>query len=338
MELVENCLSRLEIALRGIDTDGLADRIGETEARLASGDAWRDPERMTALLKRRDLLEGHRRALAARGEARVLAALLADPDCTPVDRDALEADLEALVAQAEGATMSEEDRGDAVVLVRPGTGGDDAARFTALMARRIVARAARMGLACEEVEAEPWGEGLRSVTFHLRGPGAFGRMKDEAGKQRLVHVPSTSALRQTSFCMVEVLPLRPPREALVIPESEIRTETFRATGPGGQHRNTTDSAVRVTHLPTGITATSVFKSQHVNRQMAMATLSARLEARLRAEDEAQDRERRAQAGPAGFGGHVRSIVLHPYRLVRDERTGASTAGVEEWLGGGDLQA
>lgn len=338
MNLVENCLSRIENALRGIDADGLADEIGETEARLASQDAWRDPERMTALMKRRDMLAGRLRAINAQGEARLLAELAADPTASAGDRAALEEDLRALADAAEAALLSGDDAGDALALVRPGVGGDDAARFTALMARRIVARAARMGLSCEEVEADPWGEGLRSVTFHLRGPGAFGRMKGEAGKQRLVHVPSTSPSRQTSFCMVEVMPLRPPREAFAIPEAEIRTETFRATGPGGQHRNTTDSAVRVTHLPTGITATSTLKSQHVNREIAMATLAARLEAARRADEEAADRRRRAEAGPAGFGGHVRSIVLHPYRLVRDERTGASTARVEEWLAGGDLEA
>lgn len=329
------CRSRIDQACLAIDAMALKSEMEEVQARLDVAD-WRNPPAMAALARRLDALTAQARALEARGEARLMAELLLDPACGPADRAALLADMAALADAAEAAVMSGEDLGDALVILRAGTGGEDAARFVSRMLRRVTGRASRMGLSCEEADCEEWGEGLRSITLHLRGTGAFGRMKGEAGKQRLVHVPPGSAVRHTSFCMIEVLPLRPAPEAVAIPESDIRIETYRATGPGGQHRNTTDSAVRITHLPTGIVASSTLKSQHVNRELAMATLAARVEDAARRDAEEASRQLRAAAGPAGFGGHARSIVLHPYALVRDERTGASTTRVAEWLAGGDI--
>lgn len=222
----------------------------------------------------------------------------------------------------------------AIVTITAGAGGEDARDFAAMTMRELALYAERRGLSVAKIDDTPAGAGLRDATLRIQGPAAFMIMRGEAGKRRLVRKsPFGGGERQTSFCSVCCLP-EIPETALKIPQSDLRYETYRDTGPGGQHRNTTDSAVRITHLPTGISAKSAARSQHENRRAALVTLMARLADHQRREAAQETASLRVGTGEAGFGGHVRTIVLDPYRLVRNEVSGVSSADVDGYLAGG----
>jgi peptide chain release factor 2 len=232
----------------------------------------------------------------------------------------------------------EYDTGDAVVTLQSGTGGTDAQDWTEMMLRMYERWTSDRGFKSDLLEASPGEEaGLKSTTFTVAGENAYGILKAERGKHRLVRLsPFDSAhRRQTSFATVIVAPLLPVDADVEIDEGELRIDTYRAQGAGGQHVNKTDSAIRITHLPTGIVVQCQNeRSQSANKQTAMRVLKARLVEKNEEEREALMAKERGGTADTGFGGEsVRSYVLHPYQLVKDSRTGYEMGNAQAVLDG-----
>ena len=231
----------------------------------------------------------------------------------------------------------EYDAGDAVVTLQSGTGGTDAQDWAEMMLRMYERWAANRGFKVELLEASPGEEaGIKSATFTVAGENAYGILKAERGKHRLVRLsPFDQAHRRhTSFAQVIVAPLLPEDVDVEIDEADLRIDTYRASGAGGQHVNKTDSAVRITHLPTGIVVQCQNeRSQSSNKQTALRMLKSRL---LEQEQERREEElakERGAAQQADFGSQIRSYVLHPYQLVKDHRTEYETGNTQAVLDG-----
>ena len=230
------------------------------------------------------------------------------------------------------------DTGDAVVTLQSGTGGTDAQDWTEMMLRMYERWTSDRGFKSDLLETSPGEEaGLKSTTFTVAGENAYGILKAERGKHRLVRLsPFDSAhRRQTSFATVIVAPLLPVDADVEINEDDLRIDTYRAQGAGGQHVNKTDSAIRITHLPTGIVVQCQNeRSQSANKQTALRVLKARLVERQEEEREAMLAKERGGAADTGFGGEwIRSYVLHPYQQVKDSRTGYETGNAQGVLDG-----
>jgi peptide chain release factor 2 len=233
----------------------------------------------------------------------------------------------------------EHDAGNAIVEIHPGAGGLEAQDWAEMLLRMYLRWAERRGYKTELLEHQPGeGAGLKSATFTLEGPYAYGYGKAESGVHRLVRISpfDANARRQTSFASVLVVPDIEDEIAIAIRDEDLRVDTYRSSGAGGQHVNKTDSAVRLTHLPSGIVvACQNERSQHKNKAMAMKILKARLyelEQRKQQEKMAQITGTKADIG---FGHQIRSYVLHPYRMVKDHRT-ATEVGNADGVLDGDL--
>jgi peptide chain release factor 2 len=228
---------------------------------------------------------------------------------------------------------------NAVVTISVGQGGVEAQDWVEMLMRMYLKWAERSGFQTEIIETSPGEEaGLKSATFIVRGPRAYGLLRSEHGVHRLVRISpfDQNHRRHTSFALVEVMPeLESSDEsAVVINPSDLRIDTYRSTGAGGQHVNKTDSAIRITHLPTGIVVTCQNeRSQMKNRETAMKVLKARLFQRQQQEAAEQRDQIRGQVMPAEFGSQIRNYVLQPYTLVKDVRTGLEVGNAQAVLDG-----
>jgi peptide chain release factor 2 len=229
------------------------------------------------------------------------------------------------------------DDGDAILTINPGAGGVDSQDWAEMLARMYRRWAERRGFGLEVIEYTEGEEaGIKSATFTVKGEYAFGLLSAERGIHRLVRISPFDAggRRHTSFASVAVAPVVGEAVEVEIDEKELKIDTYRASGAGGQHVNKTDSAVRITHLPTGIVAQCQNeRSQHQNREVAMRVLKARL---FELERERRQREIAAQSGEKAdneWGSQIRSYVLHPYKLAKDHRTNEETANVDRVLDG-----
>jgi peptide chain release factor 2 len=255
------------------------------------------------------------------------------------------ASVEARLAELEEQRLfsGRYDSGDALVSVNAGAGGTDAQDWAEMVLRMEMRWAERRGFKVELLEVSPGEEaGIKSATFRASGENAYGLFAAEKGVHRLVRLSPFDAAhrRQTSFAGVEVAPVLPEREAAAIEvdDEDLQIDTYRASGAGGQHVNKTDSAVRITHRPSGIVVQCQNeRSQSSNKATAMAMLRAKLlEAEERRRQEEVARER-GEAQDVNFGSQIRSYVLHPYTMVKDHRTDEETGDVNRVLGG-DLDA
>jgi peptide chain release factor 2 len=322
------------------DPDALRARIGDLEAAMGEPGFWDDQRRaadisaeQARLAKRLERYESLTRDYEEARELYQLDGDLAeelDAHLRPLERE-----LDRL--REDALFTGEYDAGDAVVTIHAGTGGTDAQDWTEILLRMYLRWAQRRGLKAELLEASPGEEaGLKSATFSVSGENAYGILKAERGVHRLVRLsPFDSAHRRhTSFAQVIVAPLLPDEAEVDIDEDDLRIDTYRASGAGGQHVNKTDSAVRITHIPTGIVVQCQNeRSQSSNKQTALRILKSRL-AELEQERREQELAReRGVAQDIGFGSQIRSYVLHPYQMVKDHRTDFEVGNAEGVLDG-----
>ncbi|MCF3974763.1 peptide chain release factor 2 [Paracoccus salsus] len=319
-------------------------RLEEMNAMIEDGDLWSDPARAQKLMRERqalsDAIETYRRIdddLTANAEMVELAEAEGDPELV-AEAEANLRSLADLAAQKELEALlnGEADANDTFLEINAGAGGTESCDWAAMLARMYVRWAEKKGYEVELV-SETQGEeaGIRSAAYKISGHNAYGWLKSESGVHRLVRISpyDSAARRHTSFSSVWVYPVVDENIEITVPDNEIRIDTYRSSGAGGQHVNTTDSAVRITHLPTGIVVTSSEKSQHQNRANAMAALKSRLyEMELRRRTESIQAQHDAK-GDAGWGNQIRSYVLHPYQMVKDLRTGEETSDTQGVLDG-----
>jgi peptide chain release factor 2 len=231
----------------------------------------------------------------------------------------------------------EYDDRDAIATIHPGAGGTESQDWAEMLWRMVTRWAERRGFKVTVNDYQEGDEaGIKSVTLTVEGPRAYGLLSAEAGTHRLVRIsPFDQARRRhTSFAALDVIPVLDEEDTPEIDESDLRIDIYRSSGPGGQGVNTTDSAVRITHLPTGIVvAVQNERSQLANKTIAMKILAARLAERARKEREQQLAALRGDRGEIAFGNQIRSYVLHPYQMVKDHRTGVETGNVQAVLGG-----
>jgi peptide chain release factor 2 len=258
----------------------------------------------------------------------------------------LERDLETLSAdwnrmEAQLLLSGEYDALGAIVSVHAGAGGTESQDWAEMLVRMYLRWAERHRYKTEILEATEGEEaGVKSETFSVAGRWSYGRLRSERGVHRLVRISpfDSQKRRHTSFALVEVMPDVPADAEIEIDEKDLRVDTYRASGAGGQHVNKTDSAVRITHLPSGIVvAVQNERSQHQNRERAMAVLRAKLIERQVEEREAERLRLRGEHVEAGWGNQIRSYVLQPYTMVKDLRTGVETSNPTAVLDG-DLDA
>lgn len=348
--------------------DKLADRLGEVESYLhldekrgriielerqsAQPGFWDDADRaratMADLSAAKDDVDAFERAQRQLADARAaleLATEMDDPDETSEFLSEASSTVAALKQGIDQMELSswftgEFDHGDAIVTIKPGQGGLEAQDWTFMLFKMYMKYCERRGWKVT-VNDCPAAEviGIDRATFTVEGKDAFGMLRAEAGVHRLVRISPTDLKkrRQTTFAGVEVIPVLPDDIEIEIAPDDIRVDVYHASGPGGQGVNTTDSAVRVTHLPTGIVVTCQNeRSQIQNKAACMQILKARLfELELQKREEALD-EIRGPKTDIGFGNQIRSYVLYPYQMVKDLRTGVETGNVDAVLEDGDL--
>lgn len=333
---IEDLKSRFVSIEKVLNPEELRRRVEELEQKAADPDLWNDQDyaqhvtsqlsqtqaqlrKMTSL---RDRLNDLPVMYELAEEEDDAAAQQDANDLADAERSALRTDIES--AEITTLLSGELDERDAVVNIRSGAGGVDAADFAEMLLRMYIRWAEKRGAKVDLYDTSYTEEaGIKSATFVVHEPYAYGTLSVEQGTHRLVRLsPFDNAhRRQTSFAEVEVLPVVEQTDHIDIPDSDIRVDVYHSSGPGGQSVNTTDSAVRITHFPTGIVVTCQNeKSQLQNKAAAMAVLQSRLLEKKRQEEKEALREL-GTGGNASWGNQMRSYVLHPYQMVKDLRTG-----------------
>ena len=317
--------------------------MNKIEAQASAPDFWNDQEAAQKLLQDRSRLEKkierqeHFESQIA--DAEVLFEFAEEDESSLKELQPLLARLEHELSQAETEMLlgGDNDRRNAICTIHPGAGGTESQDWAEMLLRMYLKWAEQRGFKAEVLEYQPGEEaGLKSVTFRVEGEYAYGLLAAEAGVHRLVRISpfDQAARRHTSFASLFVYPEIDEDIEVEINDKDLRVDTYRATGAGGQHINTTDSAVRITHIPTGIVVSCQNqRSQHQNRAVAMQVLRSRLYELELERRQAETAELEANKADISFGSQIRSYVLAPYQLVKDTRTKLERGNVDAVLGG-----
>ena len=334
----------LGLLAKRLDYDTAPYRLEEFNAMIEDPSLWDDQDRAQKLMRDRQILvdaiatyEGIRQDLSDNLEMIELGAEEADEEVVTDAEEALKAlRIAAAEKELDALLDGEADSNDTFLEINSGAGGTESCDWALMLSRMYVRWAEKKGYTVE-LQSETAGEeaGIKSASYKISGHNAYGWLKSESGVHRLVRISpfDAAAKRHTSFCSVWVYPVVDDSIEIDVNPSDIRVDTYRSSGAGGQHVNTTDSAVRITHHPTGIVVTSSEKSQHQNRDIAMKALKSRLyqmelDRRNAAINEAHDNK-----GDAGWGNQIRSYVLQPYQMVKDLRTSYETSDTKGVLDG-----
>ena len=334
----------LELLAQRLDVETAQHRLEEFNARVEDPNLWDDAEAAQKLMRDRqnlvdaiDTYEGIKQELNDNIELIELGEMEEDDEVVAEAEAALKALAEkAAQKELEALLDGEADSNDSFLEINAGAGGTESCDWASMLARMYVRWAESKGYKVE-LQAESAGDeaGIKSATYKIAGHNAYGWLKSESGVHRLVRISpfDSAAKRHTSFTSVKVYPVVDDNIEIEVNPSDIRIDTYRSSGAGGQHVNTTDSAVRITHHPTGIVVTSSEKSQHQNRDIAMKALKSRLYQLELDKRSALVNEAHESAGDAGWGNQIRSYVLQPYQMVKDLRTGFETSDTSGVLDG-----
>ncbi|MCB1469650.1 MAG: peptide chain release factor 2 [Rhizobiaceae bacterium] len=343
--LVDEIKQAISLLRRHFDWDQALKRLDYLNMRAEDPALWNDPQEAQKLMRERQSLEDNTRFV--KGLSQSLddnVELIELGEAEGDDGVILEAETairsmsgEIKARQVETMLSGEADANDSYLEVHAGAGGTESQDWANMLLRMYTRWAERRGFKVEVLEVHEGEEaGIKSATITVKGHNAFGWLKTESGVHRLVRISpfDSNARRHTSFSSIWVYPVIDDTIEIDIPESEVRIDTYRSSGAGGQHVNTTDSAVRITHIPTGIAVScQAGRSQHQNRAKAWEMLRSRLY-----EEELKKREAAANATEAtktdiGWGHQIRSYVLQPYQLVKDLRTGVENTSPSDVLDG-----
>ena len=341
---VDAIAKSLKLLGQRMDRDTAAHRLEEFNAMIEAPELWNDPARAQKLMRERQMVLDAMSTyslidsglndnveLIALGEAEGDAEIVTEAEVA----------LKALVDLAAGKELEallngEADSNDTFLEINAGAGGTESCDWASMLARMYVRWAEKKGYTVE-LQAETPGEeaGIRSVSYKISGHNAYGWLKSESGVHRLVRISpyDSAARRHTSFSSVWVYPVVDDNIEIEVQDKDIRIDTYRSSGAGGQHVNKTDSAVRITHFPSGIVVTSSMKSQHQNRDIAMQALKSRLYQQELDKRNAAILEAHESKGEAGWGNQIRSYVLQPYQMVKDLRTSVETSDTSGVLDG-----
>ena len=334
----------LGLLAKRLDYDTAPYRLEEFNAMIEDPSLWDVQERAQKLMRDRQILvdaiasyDGIRQDLSDNLEMIELGAAEDDEEVVKDAEEALKTMRQTAAEKELDALLDgEADSNDTFLEINSGAGGTESCDWALMLSRMYVRWAEKKGYTVE-LQSETAGEeaGIKSAAYKISGHNAYGWLKSESGVHRLVRISpfDAAAKRHTSFCSVWVYPVVDDNIEIEVNPSDIRIDTYRSSGAGGQHVNTTDSAVRITHHPTGIVVTSSEKSQHQNRDIAMKALKSRLyqmelDRRNAAINEAHDNK-----GDAGWGNQIRSYVLQPYQMVKDLRTSYETSDTKGVLDG-----
>jgi peptide chain release factor 2 len=342
---IDRIQAALALVRKFLDWDRALRRLDELNARVEDPKLWDDPKQAEAVMRERRRLE------AAVGTVREIDAEMRDAiefielGEAEGDEDTVREGLETLARLATRADADkvqallggEADANDTYIEIHAGAGGTESQDWAEMLLRMYTRWAEQRGFKAEVIEYQAGDQaGIKSATILVKGENAYGYAKTESGVHRLVRISpyDSSARRHTSFSSVWVYPVIDDSFSVEVNPADLKIDTYRASGAGGQHVNTTDSAVRITHVPSGIiVASQVDRSQHKNRDIAMNMLKARLyEEEMRRREEAASAEH-ASKSDIGWGHQIRSYVLQPYQMVKDLRTGVTSPTPDDVLDG-----
>ena len=343
-ELINLIQKSLNLFSERKNLEDLKSRLEELEAISSSPDFWEDSNNAKVVMKEKQSIEKNistyqnlKQNLNDNIEIYKLAVDENDFDIqSEIENDLLKLKSLAINAEKDALMDGEIDGNDTFLEINAGAGGTESCDWALMISRMYLRWSERKGFKIELISQNYGDEaGIKSVAYKIKGLNAYGWLKVESGVHRLVRISpfDSSARRHTSFCSVWIYPVIDESFEIEINPSDIRVDTFRSSGAGGQHVNTTDSAVRITHLPTGIVVTSSEKSQHQNRANCMMALKSRLfDLELKKMNEDIQIAHNSK-GDAGWGNQIRSYILHPYQMVKDLRTNHETSDTQAVLDG-----
>lgn len=335
----------LELLRQRMNWDTAAHRLEEYDAMSEDPTLWDNPEKAQKLMRERqslvDAVDSYKNLATELQDNIELIELGEMEEDEDVVKDAEQAIAklreQAAKQELEALLNGEVDSNDTFIEINAGAGGTESCDWASMLARMYVRWAEKKGYKVETMSYNAGDEaGIKSVTYQIKGHNAYGWLKGESGVHRLVRISpfDSAARRHTSFSSVWVYPVIDDNIEIEINPADIRVDTFRSSGAGGQHVNTTDSAVRITHIPSGIVVTSSEKSQHQNRANCMAALKSRLYEMEMRERTQSIQDAHESKGDAGWGNQIRSYVLQPYQMVKDLRTNIETSDTQGVLDGG----